>query len=69
MAKSSEDLAHLLDIIVDKSHLNASSSSYTKNLTKSWSGLRVGALNPEEFFFASDVMLSDEESTSQMVTA
>ena len=69
MAKSAEDLANLLDVIVDRSHAHAPKQKYTSALAKSWSGLRVGVLDPQKFFFTPDVMLSNPESNAQMVSS
>ena len=67
IAKSAEDLANLLDVMVDRSHAHAPQQNYINALTKSWSDLRVEAFDPQTFFFISDVMLCDLESKAQMV--
>jgi Asp-tRNA(Asn)/Glu-tRNA(Gln) amidotransferase A subunit family amidase len=54
-AKTGEHLANLLDVLVKPTHSSTPAKGYMSALT-SWSGLRVGVLDPEEFFLSSDVM-------------
>ncbi|KAE8443929.1 hypothetical protein EG329_001239 [Mollisiaceae sp. DMI_Dod_QoI] len=68
MAKSVEDLANLLTVIVDPSHPNVPKNGYAAALTKTWDGIRVGFLDPGTFFFAPDVIKPNQNATTQMET-
>lgn len=69
IAKSVEDLANLLTLIVDPSHPSVPENGYVTSLTKSFDGLRIGVLDPEAFFFAPDVIKPDPGATKQMVNS
>ena len=51
MTKSVPDLANLLDILVSEETV---SNTYTKLLPGKWGDLRVGVLDPDEWFYDSD---------------
>lgn len=67
MTKSVRDLAHLLDVLVDKSKTTVPAGGYVASLTDSWRGLRVGVLNPEEWQYSPTLVKSNAEATAQMV--
>ncbi len=67
MAKSVEDLANLLTVIVDPSNPSVPKDGYAAAMTKLWEGIRVGFLDPGTFFFAPDVLKPNENATTQMV--
>jgi len=67
MAKGVDDLANLLDILVDSSHPSVPKGGYASSMTNSWEGIRVGFLDPEVFFFESDVIKPNQNATNQMV--
>lgn len=53
MAKSSEDLTSLIEIL--------SGSDYRKSLTRSWAGLRIGFVDPTLWSFSPVICDSDEQ--------
>ena len=52
MTKTVVDLANLLDVLTESSE---GSTPYVKALPGKWSDLRVGVLDPDEWFFDSDL--------------
>lgn len=65
MAKTTFDLALLLDQILD----NSPAQSFTSNLTDSWSGLAVGVLDYTVWWQNTNFLKPVPEATTQMVSA
>lgn len=62
MAKSALDLAHLFDAMIDKSRdPNYPEGGYASKVTGSWDGLRLGAVNSEEWRIEEVLAVPDEE--------
>ncbi|KAL8823961.1 MAG: hypothetical protein Q9191_005407 [Dirinaria sp. TL-2023a] len=49
LGKTAEDIAMLLDILVDHWKTNVPDGSYASAMTTTWSGLKVGTLDPENW--------------------
>ena len=49
MTKSVEDLANLLDVLVDPSKTHIPEGGYSSVVTAKWEGLRIGTLDPEKW--------------------
>jgi len=68
MTKCVADLATLLDVLVDPSKTNVPNGGYVSCTTGSWSGLRVGTLDPRTWNFPpSKRKVLDESMESQLV--
>ena len=66
MAKSVVDLANLLDVLVDPSK-KQTSNTYAEALPGKWSELRVGVLDPDEWFFDKDLQKPVPTASEQIV--
>lgn len=51
MTKSVEDLANLMDVLVDPSKTHIPAGGYISAVTATWEGLRIGTLDPEVWTF------------------
>ncbi len=68
MTKSTRDLAILMDIIVDPSKTQIPAGGYVLCATGSWDGLRIGALDPEQWQFPPETRkILDESMEKQLV--
>lgn len=67
MAKSPLDLANILDVIIDPAQSIAANGGYASNLQKTWKGLRIGWLDPENWFFSAQVATPNSEAHEQIV--
>jgi amidase len=67
MAKCVEDIANLLDILIDPSKTSVPEGGFRKHLVTSWSGLRIGTLDPEDWHYADTLVKPVAEATFQMV--
>jgi amidase len=65
IARCVEDLANLLDTLVQPAE--APDGGYASAMVKSWDGIRIGTLDPEQFYFEADVVKPDKNTTIQMV--
>jgi hypothetical protein len=45
----------------------APDGGYASAMVKSWDGIRIGTLDPEQFYFEADVVKPDKNATIQMV--
>lgn len=67
MTKSVEDLANLMDILVDPSKTDVPAGGYISAVTAAWEGLKIGALNPDEWTFAEFARKPEPAAETQMV--
>ena len=67
MAKSVIDLANLLDILVEASK-KKTPGTYVQTLPGKWSDLRVGVLDPDEWFFDKDLQKPVAAASQQIVS-
>ena len=51
MTKSVEDLANLMDVLVDRSQTRVPIDGYISAVTATWDGLKIGTLDPEVWTF------------------
>lgn len=51
MTKSVEDLATLMDVLVDQSRTQVPAGGYISAVTATWEGLKIGTLDPEVWTF------------------
>jgi len=65
MAKTTFDLALLLDQILD----NSPAQSFTSNLTDSWSELAVSVLDYTVWWYNTNFLKTVPEATTQIVSA
>lgn len=67
MAKSVEDLANLMDILVDPSKTKIPAGGYLSAVTAAWDGLRIGALDSEIWTYPESLRKSEPAAEIQMV--
>ncbi|KAL2064596.1 hypothetical protein VTL71DRAFT_3733 [Oculimacula yallundae] len=67
MAKSPADLADMLDVLVDP-ELVKSQGSYSVALTRTFGDIRIGVLNPEEWFFGPALQRLVPSATNQIIS-
>ncbi|KAF8852531.1 amidase signature enzyme [Acephala macrosclerotiorum] len=67
MAKSVEDLANMLDIMVDSDKTSIPEGGYKSCLEGKWSSLRIGVLDPEKWQYPPDAARPNAKATKQMV--
>jgi amidase len=67
MAKCAQDIADLLDVMVDGTMTEKPSGGYRSCLTDSFQDMKIGALDPTVWNFAPRVTAPDEGATNQMV--
>lgn len=65
--KSVEDLAILLDILVDPTTTKIPEDGYINSLSTSWSSLKLGLLDASTWNWPSTLVKYDEGATTQMV--
>lgn len=63
MAKSSTDLANLMDVLVERN-----SSNYPAHLTETFKGLKLGFVDPDIWRFPEELATSVAGSREQMVS-
>ncbi|KAJ5162975.1 Amidase [Penicillium coprophilum] len=66
MAKSVQDLADLLDVLVDSERTNIPEGGYRSVVIGSWGDIRVGVVEPEEWLFSHKVEKYEKQATDQM---
>ena len=69
MTKSVEDLAILMDVLVDPSMTNVPAGGYISAVTATWEGLKIGTLDPEVWTFPDFVRKREPGADEQMVSA
>lgn len=67
MTKSVEDLANLMDAIVDPNMTTIRHGGYVSAMTKSWSNLKIGALDPSDWLNVESILEPVTETVHQMV--
>ena len=67
MAKSVEDLANLMDVLVDPSKTKIPDGGYLSAVTAVWEGLKIGSLDPEKYQYPESERRSEPAAESQMV--
>lgn len=65
--KSVEDLAVLLDVLVDPSTTKIPEGGYVSALSTTWFSIKVGLLDPSDWNWPHGTVKYDEGATSQMV--
>ena len=67
MAKSVQDLANLMDVLVDPSKTKVPDGGYLSAVTAVWEGLRIGSLDPEKYQCPKSERKSEPAAETQMV--
>lgn len=67
MAKTSLDVANLLDVLVDPSKTTVPEGGYKSALTGTWGDIRVGYVDSEEWVFPHRIVKYVKEASDQMV--
>ena len=67
MAKSVEDLANLMDVLVDPSKTKVPGGGYLSAATAMWEGLKIGSLDPEKYQYPKSKRRSEPAAETQMV--
>lgn len=68
MTKSVEDLANIMDVIVDPTRTSVPTKGYISVASKDWTGLRIGTLNPKIWGFDTEDRKPEPAADTQMVT-
>lgn len=68
MTKSVQDLADLLDVLVDPSQTTVPDGGYRSAVTGSWGDIRIGVLEPEKWLFSHKIVKLEKEANDQMVS-
>jgi amidase len=67
MTKSTRDVAIMLDVMVDPSKTKLPAGGYISCRSSDWGGLRIGAVDVEQWLLSSFVVKSVESATQQEV--
>jgi len=67
MAKTVIDLAQVIQVVEDGSGLHRSRHRIKNPLTATWSGLKIGVLNPEEWKWSTDLAKPNPQVEHQLV--
>ncbi|KAI9817887.1 MAG: hypothetical protein M1827_001006 [Pycnora praestabilis] len=69
MTKNVQDLANLMDVLVDRSKATRfPEGGYNSVLQKTWKGLKIGAINPEEWRIEENICRPNEGATKQQLS-
>ena len=68
MTKSVEDLANLLDVLVDVTKTRVPVGGYISAVTGKWEGLNIGALDPEVWTFWEVARKAEPAAEGQMAS-
>lgn len=68
MTKSVEDLANLMDVLVDPSKTSVPAGGYISAVTASWDGLKIGTLDPEVWTYSEIIRKREPGAEEQMVS-
>lgn len=68
MTKSVEDLANLMDILVDLSKTSVPAGGYISAVTGTCEGLRIGTLDPEVWTYSEILRKPEPGAEEQMVS-
>ena len=66
MTKSVEELANLMDVLVDPSKADIPAGGYISAATATWDGLKIGTLDPEVWVY-SDVSRKPEPGAEEQM--
>jgi amidase len=67
LAKCVEDIANLLDILIDPSKTTVPTGGYKTSLTRSWKDIKIGTLDPDDWHYGDDLVKPEHEATTQIV--
>ncbi|KAJ5701174.1 Amidase [Penicillium malachiteum] len=67
MAKSVQDLADLLDVLVDSEKTNVPEGGYHSAVTGSWGDIRIGIVEPEKWLLPHNIEKYEKDATDQML--
>jgi amidase len=65
-AKSAKDLAAMLDAMIDPATTSVPEGGYVSAVTGSWKGLRIGVLDPNDWWVPESIEKYNEAITKQM---
>lgn len=68
MTKSVEDLADLMDVLIDPSKTSIPAGGYISAATASWEGLKIGTLDPEVWTCSEILRQMEPDAEEQMVS-
>ena len=68
MTKCVEDLAVLMDVLVDPSKTSVPAGGYISAVTATWEGLEIGTLDPEVWTFSEVLRKREPGAEEQMVS-
>ncbi|CAO2654984.1 Nn.00g117170.m01.CDS01 [Neocucurbitaria sp. VM-36] len=69
MAKSVQDLADLLDVLVDPSQTSVPEGGYRAAVTGYWGDIRIGVLDPGKWVLPEEIVKFEKEASEQMKAA
>ena len=69
MAKSTDDLVNLLNVIVDVSHLEVPDRGYDIEVSRGWKDVSFGILDPKHWHLLEDVQKPQPGALNQIVSA
>ncbi|KAI1132451.1 amidase family protein [Nemania abortiva] len=67
MAKSVLDAVNLLDVLVDPSQTTVPEGGYKSAMTGQWGGIKIGVLEPKDWFWPTAVVKYERQATEQMI--
>lgn len=68
MTKSVEDLADLLDVLVDPTQTTIPEGGYRAAVTRDWGNVRIGILEPEKWLLPEKIVKLEKEAHEQQVS-
>ncbi|KAJ4297432.1 hypothetical protein N0V90_005323 [Kalmusia sp. IMI 367209] len=68
MAKSIQDLADLLDVLVDPAKTVIPEGGYGSAVNRSWDDIRIGVIEPEKWLFPHEIENFEQKATDQMLS-
>ncbi|OAL48728.1 amidase family protein [Pyrenochaeta sp. DS3sAY3a] len=67
MTKSVEDLANLLDVLVDPTQTTIPEGGYRSAVTGDWGNVRIGVLEPEKWLLPEKILKYEKEAYEQQI--
>ena len=67
MAKCTEDLTNLLNIIADTSHPEVPKNGYGKSSRRQWKGISIATLDPHRWYLPEEVQEAQPGALDQIV--
>lgn len=67
MAKSAEDIANMMDVMVDHTKTKVPQGGYSSRLNRQWKNIRVGAVKPQDWLLGAPIVVPVEPIDKQMV--